>query len=286
MRKLNSVASVPKLMQEWDKEKNEGISPDRLSLGSNIPVWWRCEKGHSWQINPNHRNRGSECPYCKNKKTLPGFNDLASKFPALLDEWDRDRNEGIDPSFCNYLSNKKVWWICQKKHSWRTAISNRTRLNSQCPYCQGQRTITGENDLLTVNPKLASEWHPDRNGNLSPEQVMPNSGKKVWWLCKQGHSWQAAVYSRKNNGCPYCSGRKAVPGENDLKTLFPELASEWDKEKNGNLRPENVGAWSNLSVWWLCKAGHSWKAKVCDRYNGNNCPRCNDRIKMRTNFMS
>lgn len=132
--------------------------------------------------------------------------------------------------------------------------------------------------------KSASRY--EKNGDLRPEHVMTGSGKKVWWKCPDGHSWRAAVYSRKNNGCPICSGRQAVPGVNDLKTMMPEVASQWDYEKNGDLLPEKVAAQSNRIIWWRCEKGHSWKAKPCERFAGNGCPRCNGRIKMVTHFMS
>lgn len=285
MNTLEAVSTAPKLIQEWDYEKNDGLQPSDLTLGSNKPVWWKCSLGHSWEISPNHRNRGSGCPYCANKKVLTGFNDLTTKNPELVKEWDYDKNEDLSPDQCNYLSNKKVWWKCSKGHSWQISVSYRTRMSRGCPYCAGQRTITGENDLVTRNPELASEWDYDRNGDLRPENVMPGSKKKVWWRCTEGHSWRAAVYSRKSNGCPVCSGRQAVPGVNDLRTTMPELAEDWDYEKNGDLRPETVTAQSNRIIWWRCRKGHSWKAKPCERYRGNGCPKCDGRIKMRTYFM-
>ena len=66
-----------------------------------------------------------------------------------------------------------------------------------------------DNDLTTTNPKLASEWNYDKNGDLKPEDFTANSGKKVWWKCAKGHEWQATVGHRnRGRGCPYCAGRK------------------------------------------------------------------------------
>jgi hypothetical protein len=64
-----------------------------------------------------------------------------------------------------------------------------------------QKTIP----LSKQNPKLAEEWHPEKNGNLTPDDVIPLWAKKVWWKCKKGHEWQAVIVSRKNGtGCPHC----------------------------------------------------------------------------------
>ena len=86
------------------------------------------------------------------------------------------------------------------------SISNRTLNNSGCPYCVGAIVLEGCNDLQTKMPNLAAEWHPVKNGNVHPNQVMAGSKKKYWWMCKNGHEWQAIVSSRTkwNTGCPVC----------------------------------------------------------------------------------
>lgn len=283
---INDLLTLyPGLGSEWDYDKNPGLRPEEFRPGSNTPVWWKCSLGHSWKVSPNHRSRGSGCPYCAGKKVLEGFNDLKTLMPDVAKEWDYEKNGSLTPENVAMYSHKQVWWRCERDHSWKNYISNRTLHKHGCPYCTGQWAIKGENDLLTLNPELAAEWDYDRNGSLKPEDVMPGSGKKVWWICEKGHSWMAVIYSRKNNGCPVCAGRQALPGVNDLKTTMPEIAKEWDYEKNGNLRPEDVTAQSNRFVWWRCKNGHSWKAQVCCRYNSNGCPKCDGRIKMRTYFI-
>ena len=283
---LPKISEDSKLMDEWDHEKNQGISPEELTRGSNVKVWWRCRAGHSWETSPNHRNSGSGCPVCANKMVLAGYNDLASRNPELMQEWDYDKNKDILPEDCNYLSNRKVWWKCSQGHSWETSVFNRTRLERRCIYCLGQKAISGKNDLATTNPEIISEWDYEKNKNVVPDMLMAGSNQKVWWKCSNGHSWQAAVYSRKKNGCPYCSGRKTLQGVNDLKTTNPVLAEEWDYEKNGTLTPEDTSIQSNKSVWWKCHRGHSWKAKPSERYNGNGCPECDGRIRMKTHYIS
>ena len=114
---LSKISEDLELMKEWDHEKNQGISPKTLTRGSNVKVWWRCHAGHSWETTPNHRNRGSRCPVCANKLVLAGYNDLASRNPELLQEWDYEKNTDIRPGDCNYLSNRKVWWKCSQGHS-------------------------------------------------------------------------------------------------------------------------------------------------------------------------
>ncbi|WP_413604624.1 zinc-ribbon domain-containing protein [Evtepia gabavorous] len=89
--------------------------------------------------------------------------------------------------------------------------------------------------------------------------MAPGSRRRVWWQCPQGHTWQAAVFSRSQGAdCPVCTGRTVLPGENDLATVFPQLARQWDQERNGALTPQQVSPYSNRAVWWRCGLGHSW----------------------------
>ena len=138
--------------------------------------------------------------------------------------------------------------------------------------------MAAKNSLFEKYPDLLKEWDFEKNKGLSPWDVSPNSNKKVWWKCSQGHEWQATINSRnKGNGCPYCSGRFAVTGKNDLQTVNPTLAKEWNYKKNSNLKPEFFTANSGQKVWWMCKDGHEWEAKVNNRSNGRGCPFCSNK---------
>ena len=147
-----------------------------------------------------------------------------------------------------------------------------------CPYCSGRYIIKGENDLQTVNPTLAKEWNYEKNNGLTPMDVMPNSDKKVWWECQNGHEWQAIIGNRsKGQGCPYCAGKKVLKGFNDLQTVNPILANEWNYEKNNGLTPVDVSPNSNKKVWWKCSKDHEWQALIYHRNKGVGCPYCSNK---------
>ena len=82
------------------------------------------------------------------------------------------------------------------------------------------------------------------------------------------------VNRAKGNGCPYCAGKKVLSGYNDLQTVNPTLAKEWNYEKNEGLTPAEVMPNSNKKVWWKCQKGHEWQAVISNRNNGNGCPYC------------
>lgn len=114
--------------------------------------------------------------------------------------------------------------MCGKGHEWEAIIYNRSR-GTACPYCIG-RSVCDDNSLQTVNPALAKEWHPTKNGNLTPNDVLPGSTKKAWWVCKRGHEWFATIRGRsKGKGCPYCYSRTSqlqLRVYCELKYLFPD----------------------------------------------------------------
>ena len=144
-----------------------------------------------------------------------------------------------------------------------------------CPYCSGRRAVPGVNDLATLNPALAEQWHPQKNGALTPRDVKLYSNRKVWWQCENGHEWQASVKSRTmGTGCAQCSGRRVVQGVTDLATTHPSLAREWNSRKNTGLTPRDVTRGSERKVWWRCAMGHEWEASICSRVRGAGCPVC------------
>ena len=206
-------------MAEWDWEKNNelNISPYSITYGSHKEVWWKCAKGHSWPSIVSNRTRlGRGCPYCAGQKPIVGENDLCTTHPELVKEWHPTKNGVILPEQHMGGSHKKVWWICEKGHEWEAQIKSRVS-GIGCPYCAGKKVLHGFNDLETIHPELAKEWHPTKNGQLTPSQVTYGSGKKVWWICKNEHEWESSVCNRiKGRGCPVCSSRR--------RTSFPEQA--------------------------------------------------------------
>lgn len=164
---------------------------------------------------------------------------LRSGETDLLAQWDRRDNGALTPADLSYGSKQKVWWTCEKGHRWQATVTARTSDHTGCPMCAGKRPDPGVNDLATLFPHLAAQWDQERNGDLTPDQVLPGSHRKVWWQCPEGHRWQAFVKSRVGGaGCPVCQHRALSVGETDLAACFPALAAQWDQERNGDLTPK------------------------------------------------
>ena len=286
-KKIIFVSDNELLISEWDLEKNNPLDlfPDKLACNSSKKVWWKCNKGHSWDDTIAHRTEGRGCPYCSNKRVLVGYNDLGTLYPELLKEWDYAANIDITPEQVVVGSAKVVNWVCsQCGHKWQTSVRHRTQRKSGCPVCSAKKRAKARHATILKNkggiknPLLLKEWDYEKNGDLKPEQVTEGSGNSVYWVCsKCGYGWKAKILNRAINkrGCPLCANQVVVKGKNDLATTHPQLAVEWHPTLNGDLTPDKVTYGKGKKVWWICRVGHEYEATILHRSSGTNCPICN-----------
>ena len=262
-RKFVSLAEArPDLAKEWNYEKNGDLKPEDVSYGSNKKVWWKLDYAvptdyqveslrgkffkFEWEASIGSRSQGRDCPYLTGKAVWSGFNDLATVNQELAAQWHPTKNGNLKPTQITANANKKVWWLLRYKvpndypvkslrgklfkFEWEAYISNRNRRQG-CPYLIGKAVWPGFNDLATINPELAAQWHPTKNGNLNPTQITANTTKKAWWLLCYNvpndypvkslrgrylkFEWESCI-SNRNKGvdCPYLTTSK---GEKYIK---------------------------------------------------------------------
>lgn len=275
--KDNSIANYcPEIKKYWDFEKNGKIIPDMISYGSGKKVYLECNVGHKWKTIVKDFFKHPTCPYCNGERVTPGRNDLFTEHPELVLIW--SPNNTIDPKTIKSGCNSKALWYCSNcGGEYEMVIKDKVNCRG-CPYCSGHRVLKGFNDLAFLFPELADEWDYEKNAPLKPSEVSKGSNKKVGWICRKGHKWDAVIAKRtKGQGCPICSGHKVLAGFNDLASLFPELADEWDYEKNFPLKPHDVSKKSHKKVLWKCRVcGHEWKTSICSRTGKKKtgCPKC------------
>lgn len=133
--------------------------------------------------------------------------------PVLALEWSHERNDRT-PEEVTAGSNRAVWWRCRLGHEWRATVYSRALKRAGCPRCARAGRVRYAGSLATTHPRVASEWHPERNGGLGPESVSAGSARAAWWRCAAGHEWRAAIgnRARKGTGCPVCFRRLPEPG--------------------------------------------------------------------------
>jgi Probable Zinc-ribbon domain len=227
----------------------------------------------------NRAIHGSGCPTCAGK-VVTSKSSLQALFPAIAAEWHPTKNGDLTPQEVAPKSSKPRWWSCAAcGHEWLAQVSHRSARGDGCPACSG-RAVTKKTSLAARHRHLSTEWHPIKNGELTPAEVAPGTGRRVWWQCARdaSHVWQATVASRACNGagCPMCAGRMATP-TTSLVALYPDTAAEWHPTKNGDLRPETLTAGAHRIAWWRCSVDstHEWRARVGHRAKDNSgCPMC------------
>ena len=261
----------PLLQSQWDYPSNAHLGTIVIKPHSAIKVWWtysQCPDGHphKWLAAPYSRSaskgrKGSGCPFCANRKVCQ-HNSLPTTAPHLVPEWS-EKNERSPHDFA-FKSSMKAWWQCECACEWEASISDRTGHGSGCPDCAAVRSggIQKRHPTLTESQhEMLQLWDWDLNeeAGLDLSKLRCRSGKTAHWLCNkclvgQPHRWQAAVTNMYRNmlrgtrGCPCCVGLQACKC-NSLQSLYPEVAAEWDYERNTGT-PAEYAAQSNEKVWW------------------------------------
>lgn len=232
------ISEMPEILKEWDFESNNklGFDPEKITIGcSSKEVTWICPKcGKSYPKTPyNKIILKYQCPHCgHNKKSSETYN-LATERPEIAKEWDYEKNypirpEDISPQVCD-----SYWWLCPKGHPYKATPNNRFRGKSRCDICYKE-----ENSLANKRPDLVKEWHPTKNGTLTPNDVTFGKHDKVWWLCPEcGHEWPATITNRaKGRGCPECrKGTQTSTPEQLIyhyaQQLFPDTNNRFTIKK-------------------------------------------------------
>jgi hypothetical protein len=255
-------------------------------------VWWKCPNGpdHEWQTRVLKRAiRGRGCPFCGGARTSLQTS-LQVRAPRIAAEWHPERNGDLTPRGLGIGFKKRVWWRCRRRgHEWQAIVQVRVRTGSRCPFCSGHRA-SEEHSLAAVRPDVARQWHPFKNGKLTPHDVLPGAVRRVWWKCPKGpdHVWRARVLEHVENqvGCPFCRGRR-LSVTSSLAARAPKLARWWHPTKNRGRKPSGVRLADRRSVWWKCPAGpdHEWQRSPAEQRR-RGCPFCANRRVSVTNCLA
>ena len=287
-KETTSLAEArPDLAAEWHPSLNGLVTPEQVLAKSTKKYWWKCPEGddHEWEARVADRfKRG--CHVCNGFKVVKS-NCLATLNPKLSSEWHPIKNGHRTPFDFSPGSNKKVWWKCPEgdDHEWKASI--KLRRKTGCPVCAG-KMVVNSNCLATTNPDLAADWHPSKNGELTPFDVTEGSDKKVWWKCPEGddHEWEATLKARSiGNGCSVCHGLTVV-NSNCLATTNPAKAAHWHPTKNGDFTPYDFTEFSQQKVWWKCPEAddHEWELSIAAK-KSNSCPFCTGRLVCSSNSL-
>ncbi len=220
-----------------------------------------------WEATVGDRTDGRGCPFCSGRAVCQ-HNTLARKAPQVALFWDAKKNYPLSPDQVTVSSNMKVHWKCSTcLHKWQASVFNKARGKTGCPKCakanggrKADRTRQKHPTFAMAQHALLQQWDHDRNrknGNF-PDNTTLQSCKLIWWQCQECprgkvHSWQARTDSRtsckKPTGCPCCAGHQLCDC-NSLETVCPDIAADFDVERNGVTAAE-VTSSAGAKFSWL-----------------------------------
>jgi hypothetical protein len=239
-----------------------------------------------WDASLNNRvSLGRGCPCCRGQKESV-TNSLATVKPSAAAQWHPSKNGEVTPADVIAGSNKMYWFNLLKEG---IVLRSLKRFKREV----GEKVHRAPSQLLTfAAPEVAAQWHPTKNGDLTPADVTSGSRMKRWWLCDVGpdHEWEASPNDRVggDTGCLCCRGLK-VSVTNSVASLSPMVAAQWHPTKNGDLTPADVTSGSVAKRWWQCDMGsdHKWEASPNSRVGGGSgCPCCSSHQVSVTNSLA
>ena len=124
----------PDAARQLDPELNGGLCAEDLHVHAGTMVWWRGSCGHVWREKVSMRSMriDDSCPYCKNRKLLRGFNDLAATHPGIAAMWHPRMNKRLEPTGVQAVSRKLAWWRGECGHVYQMAVRDRVRAKPGC----------------------------------------------------------------------------------------------------------------------------------------------------------
>ena len=347
---LTFKEAFPHLLKEVDTSVQSAEYVGALAPTHNrTRVGWICLSGHRWRASPGKRSTGQGCPECTKLFVSPETS-FAAKHPAMVFEWDEAKNGDLRPDQVASHARIKVWWKCERGHSWLTWLGSRTSNDSKCPTCNPKTSKTEirvlaeiqfafgtrplwrekivgyEADIVLPSERVVIEvdgypWHDNPKvfaRDISKTGLFTNAGYQVFRLrderlpgltgcvvvplderellrsvkalvsvLAEHIEPQGETLSRINlyllrsnyaNDAEYRRIVELLPGpevSGSLGFRYPEVAAEWDDQRNAPLTVGRTHAVSGHVAWWMCPMGHSWSSRVADRTTGGRtCPHC------------
>ncbi|MBM7827708.1 zinc-ribbon domain-containing protein [Microbacterium aurum] len=176
--------------------------------------------------------------------------------------------------------DREADYVCPKGHQFSSTgrVLRNSKSSGGCGYC-ARKKVAPETSLAATHPHLKASWHPTKNGDVQPEDVLAGTGDEYFWLCDEGHTFKTSPNARTTSGtgCGYCANI-LVDESNCLRTTHPHLAVDLNDEANDGVTADNVVAGSELVLAWICPLGHDYWTAPVYRAGGSNCHVCTHQV--------
>ena len=186
--------------QFWHPTLNGDVTPDDISCGIHKKYWFKCpDCPHSFEQRIDVVTRGSWCPYCcfPRKKICDNNNceycfNISFASHEKAEYWHPTKNNNIKPRDIMKGTHKKYWFKCPDcNHDINKKIEDIIIKETWCYYCckPQQKLCDDDNCEHCFNASFASHekaeyWHPTKNNNIKPRDIMKGTHKKYWFICE------------------------------------------------------------------------------------------------------
>ena len=272
-RGYNDLATThPELAAEWHPTKNENLTPQDITFGSGKKVWWQCKNNHEWEASVDNRTKGRGCPVCSSRRrtSFPEqaiYYYIKKAFPDAQNGYKEIFNQ-TSMELDIYIPTIKVG-IEYDGRRYHSQTSNRIRDSRKYKICREQGIM-----LIRITDNMRAEIiiNCDRRIAIPEANDFYLTSAISQLLYKLGKPMNVNIAKDRLDILSYLSTTDV-----SLESTFPEIAKEWNYEKNKELLPSMFHPGSNEKVWWICSVcGQEWKTSLAERTGRDktNCPRC------------
>jgi len=251
------LASQPEIVEEWAYKCNTELNPDEIFPDSRQIARWQCKVCHIlYPATVRGRVQGKEnCPNCNGVNPVP-----PDRYLLLQKEFYQSNGDISDFELMVPTYTAQILWKCSSCNDiFQLSYRERFYAHRDCACIEGRKAIPGKNSFKALYPRLDKEL--SIRNEIDTDMILPNSSAVVEWDCPDcDMTWKSSVRERVEsfvNGdnitcCPYCAGKKPIPGKNSFMVRQPELMKEWHIVNWLFIHPDNILEDCNKKVWWNC----------------------------------
>jgi hypothetical protein len=159
--------------------------------------------GAHWHDNEEvHRIEKEKYTLCRDKniflirireRTKNDWKDIADTL-YIIEKRKGDQLSKVIQAILDSIDRSSNMWTRKKPYCFHSSVD----VNLDRDENEIREFLTAiPNSLVELRPDLAEEWHPVKNGKLTPNMFGINSNDYAWWKCKAcGHEWRTTVIHR------------------------------------------------------------------------------------------